>query len=89
MLNGMRKIQHFVQNYQKIMIMKDLQKRFGEIYLGGKRNSTNDFFILENIWINCQMDASDLQRVLQTKYYIITPQIHLHPSDNLSIYFPK
>ena len=34
MMNGQRKIQHFVHNYQKIIIMVELQKSFGEIYLG-------------------------------------------------------
>ena len=61
MLNGLGgggKI--FIHNYQKIMIMKDLQKCFGEIYLGGKKRiSTDDFFILANIRINFQMDASE------------------------------
>ena len=33
-----KKSQHFVHNYEKIMIMKELQKCFGEIYLGGKNN---------------------------------------------------
>ena len=38
MLNGLReKSQHFVHNYQKIMIMKEVQKRLGGIYLGGKK----------------------------------------------------
>ena len=33
------KSQHFVHNYQKIMIMKELQKSFGDIYLGVKKNN--------------------------------------------------
>ena len=28
---------YFFYNYQKTMIMKELQKRFGDIYLGEKR----------------------------------------------------
>ena len=33
--------------------MKELQKRFGEIYLGGKKTiSTDNLFILGNIRIN-------------------------------------
>ena len=36
-LNGQVKSQHFVHNFQKIVIMKKLQKQFGEIYLGGKK----------------------------------------------------
>ena len=36
MLNGLReKSQHFVHDYQKIMIMRGQQKIVGEIYLGG------------------------------------------------------
>ena len=46
------KSQHFVHNYQNIMIMKELQKKIGEIYLGEKTISTDHFFILENIRIN-------------------------------------
>ena len=34
-MNVQGKSQHFVHNFQKIMIMMDLQKYFGEIYLGG------------------------------------------------------
>ena len=38
MLNGRkRESQHFVHNFQKIMILRELQKTFGEIYLGGKK----------------------------------------------------
>ena len=37
-MNGMkREIQHFVHNFQKIMIFRELQKKFGEIYLGGEK----------------------------------------------------
>ena len=45
--------------------MKELQKKFGEIYLGGKKTiSTDMFFILENIMTNCQMDASESEGLL-------------------------
>ena len=45
--------------------MKELQKKFGEIYLGGKRTiSTDMFFILSNVRINCQMDASEFEGLL-------------------------
>ena len=30
--------QYFVHNFQKFMIFRELQKKFGEIYLGGKKN---------------------------------------------------
>ena len=45
------------------MIMKELQICFGEIYLGEKQ-STDLFFILANIRINCQMDASEFEGLL-------------------------
>ena len=33
-----RESQHFVHNFQTIMIFRELQKHFGEIYLGGKNH---------------------------------------------------
>ena len=60
-----KKSQHFVHNFQKIMIMKELQKCFGEIYSGGKKTiSTDHFFILENLRIHFQMDASEFEGLL-------------------------
>ena len=39
MMNGLkRESQHFVHNFQKIMIFRELQKCFGEIYLGEKNH---------------------------------------------------
>ena len=39
MSNGLIKEgQDFVYNFQKLMIMKESQKKFGKIYLGGGRN---------------------------------------------------
>ena len=39
MMNGLkRESQHFVHNFQKITIFRKLQKKFGEIYLGGKNH---------------------------------------------------
>ena len=39
MLNGLKTgSQHFVHNFQKIMIFRELQKCFGGIYLGEKNN---------------------------------------------------
>ena len=66
MLNGPGgESQHFVHNLQKIMIMKELQKKIGEIFLRGKKTiSTDMFFILENIRINCQMDANEFEGLL-------------------------
>ena len=38
MLNGpKRERQDFVHNFQNILILRELQKQFGEIYLGGKK----------------------------------------------------
>ena len=57
-----KKSQYFVHNYQNIMIMKELMKNIGEIYLGEKNKFSTDIFcILENIGINCQMDASEFE----------------------------
>ena len=62
-MNGLKTgSQYFVHNFQKIMIFRELQKCFDEIYLGGKKTiSTDMFFILENITTNCQMDASEFE----------------------------
>ena len=49
--------------------MKDPQKYFGEIYLRGKKIiSTDVFFILENIRINYQMDASEFEGLLYNMF---------------------
>ena len=59
--------QYFVHNFQKIMIFRELQFVFGEIYLGGKKTiSTDMFFILSNITTNCQMDASEFEGMIYT-----------------------
>ena len=44
--------------------MRELQKYFGEIYLGKKTISTDMFFILEKKKTNCQMDASAFEGLL-------------------------
>ena len=45
--------------------MKELQKQFGEIYLGGEKSiSTDHLFILEILRINYQMDASEFEGLL-------------------------
>ena len=65
MLNILKKEgQDFVHNFQKIMIMKEVQKTFGEMYLGGGENSTDIFFIMANTTTNCQMDASEFKELL-------------------------
>ena len=43
--------------------MKELQKHFGEIYLG-KKKFTDELFILESIRINFQMDAGEFEVLL-------------------------
>ena len=54
-----KKSQHFAHNLQNTMIIKELKKCFGDIYLEGEQTiSTNHFFILENLRINYQMNAS-------------------------------
>ena len=44
--------------------MKELQKMFGEIYLGEKSIHTDVLFILENLRIYGQMDAGELEGLL-------------------------
>ena len=68
MLNGLkRESQYFVHNFQKIMILRELQKRFYEIYLGGEKTTSTDMsFILANITTNCQMAASEFEGTLYT-----------------------
>ena len=52
------------------MIFRELQKQFGEIYLGEKKTiSTDMFFIVANIKINCQMDTSEFEGMIY-KYAI-------------------
>ena len=46
------------------MILKKLQQKVGEIYLGGGGISTDDLFILENLKINFQMDVGEFEVLL-------------------------
>ena len=56
--------------------VRELQKRFGEIYLGGKRTiSTDILFILANITTNCQMDASEFEEMI---YTMLSEEISAH-----------
>ena len=62
------------------MIMMELQKSFGEIYLGKEIIiSTDHFFILENLRINFQMDAGGfeglLYNILSEEHFAITDLI--------------
>ena len=68
MLNGLKTgSQYFVHNFQKIMVFREIQKQFGEIYLGRKKTiSTDMFFILANITTNCHMDVSEFEGVIYT-----------------------
>ena len=65
-MNGLkRESQHFVHNFQNIIIFRELQKKIGEIYLGRKKTiSTDMFFIVVNITTNCQMDASEFEGMI-------------------------
>ena len=51
--------------FQKIMIFRELQKCFGEIYLGGKKTiSTDMFFMVTNISTTCQMDDNEFEGMI-------------------------
>ena len=47
-----------------MFIITKIQKLFGEIYLGEKIVSTDLFFILAYIRINCQIDVSEFEGLL-------------------------
>ena len=51
------------------MILREIQKTFGEIYLGEKKISTDMFSILANIATNYQMDVSEFEGMLYTMLY--------------------
>ena len=54
-----KKNEPFVHHYQNIMIVKELQKSFGEIYLGGNKIIATDvFYIVANIRIYFQIDTA-------------------------------
>ena len=66
-MNGLKTgSQHFVHNFQKNMIFRELQKKWCDIFRRGKTISTDMFFILENITTNCQMDAIEFEGMLYT-----------------------
>ena len=47
------------------MIFRELQKHFGEIYLGGEKTIQTDmFFVVANITTTCQMDASKFEGMI-------------------------
>ena len=49
------------------MTVKELQKSFGNIYIGGKKNIATDIlFIISNIRIDFQMDAAEFEGLLYT-----------------------
>ena len=55
MLNGLkRESQHFLHNFQKITILRELHKSFGEIYLGGKKIN---LLICSSFWQISQLIA--------------------------------
>ena len=66
MLNGLkRESQDFAHNIQKIMILRELQKIWGDIFRRGEI-STDMFFILANITTNFKMYASEFEGMLFT-----------------------
>ena len=59
----------FLSYYQKILVLKYLQKHFGEMYLGGKNNIVrDDLFIVKNIKIYNNMYASEFKGLIY-KYF--------------------
>ena len=57
----------FDHHYQKVPIVKQLKKYFGEIYLGGKKTITTDeLFIIINIRTDCQTDTAEFEGFLNT-----------------------
>ena len=45
--------ENFASHYQNILIVKELQKTFGEMYLDGKKTIVSyDFFVVTNIRID-------------------------------------
>ena len=58
---------HFAYHYQKIMIMKELHKCFGDNHLVGKETIPSDnVFINTNIGIYFHMDATEFEGLLYT-----------------------
>ena len=56
--------EQFVSHYQNILIVKEIQKTFGEMYLGGKKIIMCDyFFIVTNKRIDHHMDAEEFKRL--------------------------
>ena len=51
------------------MIMKELQEKIGDIYLGKQSISTDELFILENLRINYQMDAGEFEGLLYIIFF--------------------
>ena len=56
-MNGLdSNYKQFTSHYQNILILKELQNIFGDIYLGGKKTKVSyDFFIVTNTRINQHM----------------------------------
>ena len=77
-MNGLeRKGPHFIHMFQKIMIFRELQKTFGEIYLGGKKTiSTYMFFMVANISTSCQMDAIEFEGMI---FNMLSEEPFTHP----------
>ena len=61
------KNKQFLCHNQKITIVKELQKMFGEMYLCGKKTiSSDELFNITNIRIDFQMDSAEFEGLIYT-----------------------
>ena len=49
--------------------MMELQKQFGEMYLGGKKTISTDHLFLANLRIKCQIDVGEFEGLLYNMLY--------------------
>ena len=73
--------QHFFNHYQKVIIVKELQDKIGEIYFWGKKTiATGVLFIIANIRIDCQIYTAEFEGLLYTilsEYPFKNQRIHM------------
>ena len=56
-----------MHRYKKVVTMKELHNIFDKMYLGvWNIIITDEFFIITNVRIYCQMDAAEFERLLYT-----------------------
>ena len=66
-MNSLKKEKQFSHHYQNIVVVKWLQIVLDEIYLrGGGTITTDGLFIITNIGINYQIDASEFEGLFYT-----------------------